>query len=418
MLTAFLDHQSSTPLLPEVWEAMRPFFSDTYGSPSSLHRQGVRARAALAAAREQLAGLIHAGSPEEILFTSGGTEAANLAVKGVCWASQRRGNHIVASSIEHPAVMGSIEFLENNGFTCTRVGVDREGFVDPEAIRAASTEQTILVCVHHVNHDVGTIQRIREVAEVTSQKGVPLFVDAVASAGWLPIDVQSLGIDLLSLTAHRFYGPKGAGVLYKNRRVRLASLIHGGDQEQGRRAGTENVPAIAGAGKAAEVAARTLPERAAHTRRLQEKLWEGVRKSVPYVALNGPEPGPARASTNLNVSAEFTEAEGQTLSLDMAGIAVASGRSCVSKAIKVSPVLQAMGLDRGLAGASIIFSLGKDNTDLEIDYAIGTYARLVEKLRNLSPLWEEFQAGAIDSIVEPRKKGSPSRGSQAGGRFK
>ncbi len=402
MPTAFLDHQSATPVLPEVWEAMRPFFTEMFGNPSSLHQHGVRARDAIALARTRFAALIHAESPDQILFTSGGTEAANLAVKGVAWANQRRGKHLVVSAIEHPAVLNSVEFLETQGFTCTRVPVDREGLVDPEAVRDALTSETLLVCLHHVNHDVGAIQPIRQVAEAAADKGIPLFVDAVASAGWLPIDVQAMGISLLTLTAHRFYGPKGVGILYRNRRVRLANLIHGGDQEGGRRAGTENVPAIVGGGVAAEQALRCLSERRLHTAALQARLWDRIRTTIPYVALNGPRVGPGRISTNLNVSAEFTEGEGQLLSLDMLGVAIASGPSCVSKARKVPPVLQAMGIDRSLAEASVIFSLGKDNTEQEIDYGADAYRRVVEKLRAMSPFWDEFRRGMIDSVVQPR----------------
>jgi cysteine desulfurase len=240
------------------------------------------------------------------------------------------------------------------------------------------------------------------VAQIAQERGVPLFVDAVASAGWLPIDVHAIGISLLSLTAHRFYGPKGVGVLYRNRRTRLTSLVHGGDQEGGRRAGTENVPGIVGAGVAAALAEQDRQRRLAHTHRLQDRLWRKLRESVRYLVLNGPEPGADRIGWNLNISAEFTEGEGQLLSLDMAGIAVASGASCVSKAVRVSHVLEAMGVDRNLAEASIILSLGKDNTEAEIDYAASTYARVIDRLRGLSAVWEEFQAGRIGSVAAAR----------------
>src|SRR5436190_8664592 len=275
MRRVFLDHQSTTPVLPEVFDAMKRYFLETFGSPSSLHRLGLHSRDALARARAQVASLINAESPDAILFTSGGTESANLAVKGVAYANQRRGKHIVLSAIEHPAVIHAVEFLEQHGFTSTRVKVDAEGFVDPQDVRAAITDRTILVCTHHVNHDIGTVEPIREIAQITADKGIPLFVDAVASGGWQPIDVRALGIQLLSLSPHRFYGPKGEGVLYRNRRARLASTLHGGVQEGGLRAGTENVPAIVGAGVAAALAARELPERIAHTTALQKALWEG-----------------------------------------------------------------------------------------------------------------------------------------------
>ena len=408
MRRVFLDHQSTTPILPEVFEAMKPLFTEAFGSPSALHELGLRARDALAAARAQVAELIHAESPDDIIFTSGGTESANLAAKGTAYANQRRGNHIVLSEIEHPSVMNSVEFLKQHGFTSSRVKVDANGFVDPADVRAAITDKTILVCIHQVNHDIGTVEPIRDIAGITGEKGIPLFVDAAASGGWLPIDVQAMGIQLLSLSPHRFYGPKGIGVLYRNRRARLASIVHGGVQEGGLRAGTENVPAIVGAGVAAGIASRELPRRIAHTAQLQNRLWNGIRRSVPFVKLNGPEPGPRRLSTNLNISVEFLEGEGLVLMLDMQGIATASGPSCVSKSLKVSPVLTAIGLDYSLAQGNIIFSLGKDNTAGEIDYVIETFTQVAARLRGLSPMWDEFQRGLVDSLINPRKNGRPS----------
>src|SRR3989475_5303644 len=280
MRRVFLDHQATTPVLPQVFEAMRPFFSEACGSPSSLHQLGLRARDALARARAQVAALINAESPDEIVFTSGGTESANLAVKGTAYANQRRGDHIIINEIEHPSVINSVEFLEKHGFKCTRVKVDPEGFVDPAEVRAALTEKTILICVHHVNHDIGTIEPIREIGGLSMEKGIPLFVDAAASGGWLPIDVQAMGVKLLSLAPHRFYGPKGVGGLYRNRRARLASLLHGGGQEGRLRPGTENVPAIVGAGVAAGMAARGLPERVARPHGPQPEVWGGMKSGV------------------------------------------------------------------------------------------------------------------------------------------
>ena len=402
MRRVFLDHQATTPVLPEVFEAMKPFFSEACGSPSSLHQLGLRARDALARARAQVAALINAESPDEIVFTSGGTESANLAVKGTAYANPRRGDHIVISEIEHPSVINSIEFLEKRDFRCTRVKVDPEGFVDPAEVRAALTEKTILICVHHVNHDIGTIEPIREIGEIASEKGIPLFVDAAASGGWLPIDVQAMGVKLLSLSPHRFYGPKGVGVLYRNRRARLASLLHGGVQEGGLRPGTENVPAIVGAGVAAEMAARKLPEWTAHTAALQQTLWDGMNFHVEYVRLNGPEPGPRRSSTNLNLSVEFIEGEGLALALDLQGIAVASGPSCVSHSLKISPVLTAIGLDHSLAQGNVILSLGRENTSEEIDFVVKIFAKAVARLRSMSPLWDDFQRGLADSLIKPR----------------
>ena len=391
MRQVYFDHQASTAVLPEVVEAMTPWFAENFGSASSLHRHGVIAREALERAREQVAGLINAESPEDIIFTSGATESANLAIKGVAYASQRRGKHIVASAIEHPAVLNSIEFLKGQGFTATLVKVDAQGFVDPREVAAAITSETVLVAVHHANHDIGTIEPIKEIAETVAERGIPLFVDTSSSGGWLPIDVQAMGIGILSLAPHRFYGPKGVGVLYRNRRARITPIIHGGVQEGGRRAGTENIPAIVGAGVAAEFARGELSSRIERTARLQRRLWDGLRSSIERIKLNGPEPGPHRISTNLNLSAQFTEGEGQALMLDVNGIAVASGTSCVSKALKISHVLSAIGLEHSLAQANIILSLGKDNTDEDVDYFLATYPKIISKLRSMSPTWDEFK---------------------------
>lgn len=400
--TVFFDHQAATPVHPRVFEAMRPFFAEEFGSPASLHRHGVEARDALEGARAQVATLINAEAPEDIIFTSGGTESANLAVKGAAYANQRRGKHIVAGAIEHPSVLNSLEFLKTQGFTYTLVNVDSQGLLDPRAVGEAIKEDTILVCVHHVNHDIGTVEPIHEIADITNERGLPLFVDAVASGGWLPIDVQAMGASLLSLSPHRFYGPKGVGVLYRNRRARIGSILHGGVQEGGRRAGTENVPGIVGAGCAAELARHELPTRMEATSRLQRRLWEGVQQRVQYVQLNGPPPGPLRIPTNLNLSAEFTEGEGQALLLDVNGIAVASGASCVSKALKASPVLAALGLEHSLAMANIIISLGQENSEADVDYFLETYSKVIVKLRAMSPQWDDFQKGLINSLVAPR----------------
>ncbi len=386
----YLDHQSTTPVLPEVFEAMQPFFAAQFGNPSSLHSHGLRARDAIGTAREQVAHLINAESPEEIIFTSGGTEATNTAVKGIAYAHQRQGKHIVVSAIEHPAVLNSVELLVRQGFTVTKVRVDREGRIAPSDVEAALQKDTILICMHHANHDIGTIEPIGEIGRVATERGIPFFVDAVASGGWAAIDVQALGISLLSLAPHRFYGPKGVGVLYRNRRTRLESLIHGGIQEEGRRAGTENVAGIVGAGVAAELAQRNLDSRVSHVATLQRLLWDGLRARIPHTYLNGPEPGPNRLATNLNVSFESIEGEGVTLMADMQGLALASGASCVSKSLKASAVLSAIGVSNPLALGNIILSPGIHNTEAEMTTAVEVLERVVKKLRGMSPAWEEF----------------------------
>ncbi len=402
MRHVYLDHQSTTPMAPEVREAMAPYFTEIFGNPASLHQHGLAARDALAKARGQIATFINAESPEDILFTSGGTESANLAVKGAAYANRRRGHHIVLTEIEHPAVLNSVDFLEKQGFTSTKVKVDACGRVDPEALRAAITDQTILICVHHVNHEIGVIESIAELANMANEKGITFFSDATASGGWLPVDVQALGVQMLSLSPHRFYGPKGIGVLYRNRRARLVGMMHGGAQEGGRRAGTENAPAIVGAGVACDLARMAFPHRTAHLAKLQESLWKGLQAKVPYIRLNGPALGAQRIATNLNVSTEFIEGEAQVLRCDVQGIAVASGSSCVSKSLKVSHVLAAIGLDHALAQSSLIFSLGQGNTEEEIAYVVETFAKIATLLRSMSPLWDEFQRGLIPSLIQPR----------------
>jgi cysteine desulfurase len=393
MRHVYLDHQSATPVLPEVFEAMKPFLSEACGNPSSLHSHGLLARDAIATARSQIAAFLNADSPDEIIFTSDGTESSNLAVKGAAWANRRNGNHIVLSQIEHPAVIASAEFLESRGFASTRVKVNAEGAVDPADILAAITDKTILIAVHHVNHEIGTIEPVRQIGAIARERGIPFYVDADSSAGWLPLDVRDWGASLLSFSPHRFYGPKGVGVLYQNRRTRLAPILHGGAQEDGRRAGVENVAAIVGAGVAAEIARRDLAQRQAHCARLQKRLWDGLREKIPRLKLNGPEPGPNRHPSSLNFSTEFIEGESQLLLCDMHGIAVASGSACVTKSRKSSHVLQAIGLDPALARGNVLMSLGQDNTDEDVDYVLDTFPKVVAQLRSLSPTWSEFEKG-------------------------
>ncbi|MDD2710440.1 MAG: cysteine desulfurase family protein [Verrucomicrobiae bacterium] len=404
MKRIYLDHITSTPLDPRVFEAMKPFFMERYGNPSAMHQEGLMARDALQKSREQAASFIGARRADEIYFTSGGTEANNLAIKGVAYASQRNGNHLIISTIEHPSVMEAAAFLETQGFVCTRVPVDREGRLDPEQVRAAVTDKTILIATHYANHDIGVIQPVEEIGRVAAEKGAPFFCDANAAAGWLPIDIQKIGAQLLSFTPHRFYGPKGSGVLYRNRKARLQPIIHGGGQENGRRAGTENVPAIVGAGLACELAGREQAERAAHAGVLQKRLIEGLLEQVPYLILNGPPAGPRRSPVNVSVSAEFIEGESQLLLLDHQGIAVASGGSCVSKSLKASHVLKGIGLDEALAQGSIMMTLGRENTVEEMDEVARALAGVAAKLRAMSPLWDQFQKGRIDSLVKPRPK--------------
>ncbi len=383
MRRVYLDHQATTALRAEVREAMLPWLTAEFGNPASLHREGLRAREALEQARGQAAAFLAAGSADQVVFTSGGAEAINLAVKGVAYASRSRGNHLVVSAVEHVNVLNTVAFLESQGFACTRVAVDATGRVDPEAVRAALTPQTILAAIQHANHEVGTVQPVAEIAQVTAEAGVPLLVDATASGGWLPTRVAELGADFLVVSPHRFYGPKGVGILYRTRRARMASLLHGGPQEGGRRAGTENVAAIVGAGVAGELAGREFARRQAHVGQLQQQLWEGLRAAG--LVLNGPQLGPQRLYTNLNLSVPGLEGEALVLRCDLQGLALASGSSCLSKAVKISHVLQAIGLDHPRAQGSVLFSPGMDNTEEEIRWAVDTFSAAARFLRQMSP---------------------------------
>ena len=381
----YLDHLTTTPPLPEVVDAMQPWLLAQFGAPAALHKLGLEARDAIDEARERLAKLVNATEPEEIIFTSSGTEAINHAVKGAALANRRFGSHIVTTGIEHPAVLGSIAWLESQGFSSTQVGVDGRGRVDPGALGQAMTDETVLVCLHHANHDLGTVQPVAEVAELTGTRGIPLFVDATANGGWLPIDVQQLGADLLALAPHRFYGPKGVGVLYKNRRARVEKLLHGGMQENEFRAGTENVAAIAGGGVAAEHAKAALGQRAAHAAKLQVGLLEGIRQAVEGVHLNGPEPGDERLPHQLSLSTGGVEGEGQALMLDMRGVAIASGAACTTRSMRLPPALRAIGRDADLAKGTTLWGIGRDTTEAEIDRAIESFAAVTARLRSMTP---------------------------------
>lgn len=383
----YLDHQASTPVLPEVMDAMQPYFSEKFGSPSSLHRDGLSAREAIQQARKQVAELVGAATHAEIYFTSNGTEAVNWAVKGFAWANRHRGNHIIISAIEHPAVMGSAEFLERQGFEVTRIGVDNEGFVSVDEIEETIRKETILIGLHLVNHDISVKQPVEEIGKLARERKLTFFCDVAAAAGWVPIEVEKIGCHLLSMSPHRFYGPKGVGVLYVQRGTKLEPLLHGGMQEQGKRAGMENVPAIVGAGVAAEIANRDLVNRQSHVEKLQKYLDEKISQTLSQVYLIGPKVGQKRAPHLLNYVAEGTEGEAQMLALDLQGIAVTSGTMCASREMRVSPVLKAIGLDLDLAQGSIVVSLGKDNTLEDMDYFVAAYEKIIKRLREMSPRW-------------------------------
>lgn len=384
----YLDNSATTRLDDEVLEAMLPYFTDSYGNASSTHQWGQRARQAVEDARRQVALLINA-QPPEITFLSGGTEADNLAIKGIAEEHREKGRHLITSQIEHPAVLTTCAHLEKEGWRVTYLPVSRQGLVQVEDVRAAIDDQTVLITIMHVNNEIGTIQPIKEISAVVKerrqagQKHLYLHTDAVQSAGHLPIDVNDLGVDLLTLTAHKIHGPKGIGVLYVRRNVRLTSQMHGGHHERDRRAGTESVPLIVGAGKAAELARIQLSERAAHARALRDYLEEELFKLIPQISRNGDQERRAPQISNLNF--DHAEGEGLQISLDLKGVAVSTGSACSSGSQEPSHVLMAIGLPRDTGYGSLRFSFSKDNTKEEVDYVLETLPAIVAKLRRLSP---------------------------------
>ncbi|MDP2943258.1 MAG: cysteine desulfurase NifS [Candidatus Omnitrophota bacterium] len=385
MRRVYLDHVATTQPLPEVVEAMMPYLRDFYGNPMSLHDVGVEAKRPCEEARGKVAALIGA-RPEEIVFTSCGTESNNMALKGAAWANISKGKHIVTTQIEHHSVLNAANALEKMGFEVTYVPVDKYGLVEPKEIEKAIRKDTVLVSVMHANNEIGTIEPIPEIAKITKARGILLHTDAVASAGNIPVNVNELNVDLLSFAANQFYGPKGIGALYIRKGVKIMPLLHGGFQERGLRAGTDNVPGIVGLGKAAELAARDLNKRKEKIIPLRDKLTKGLLAGIKNVYLNGHPTN--RLPGNVNVSVEFVEGESMLLFLNNAGVMVASGSSCTSQALKVSHVLSATGMEPALAQGSLLFSLGIDNTEDDIDYVLEKMPPIVDNLRKISPFYK------------------------------
>jgi len=367
MRKVYLDNAATTPMLPEVLEAMLPYFRDAYGNPQSLHRWGDEAREAVEDARSKVAALIGA-QPEEIIFTSSGTESNNFAIKGLAAAQQSKGRHIVISAIEHFSVLHSARTLEKQGFELTLVPVDRYGLVDPEEVARSIREDTVLLSVMHANGEVGTIQPIREIARLAKEAGAIFHTDAVATAGTIPLDVGELGVDALSLAGNQFYGPKGTGALWVKKGVRIIPFLDGGVHEGGRRAGTENVPAIIGLGKASELASKEMGSRIEHLLAMRDRLIDGLPSRIDHVILTGHPT--QRLPGNASFCIEFIEGESMLMLLNHQGIAAASGSACTSKALKASHVLLAMGIPHEIAHGSLLFSLGVSNTVEDIDYVL------------------------------------------------
>ncbi|MGB9834583.1 MAG: cysteine desulfurase NifS [bacterium] len=382
MKSVYFDHAATTPVHPEVLEAMLPYFSEQFGNASSLHSYGQLAARAVEEARAKVAELINC-DPREIIFTGSGTEADNFALKGIAEKLKSRGNHIITSSIEHHAVEMTCRYLEKRGFHVTYLPVDKDGLVHPEELKKALTDQTILVSVMHANNEVGTIQPIKELARIAHEKGVLFHTDAVQTVGSIPVDVKDLGVDLLSLSAHKFYGPKGVGALYMRKGVAIEPLIHGGGQERNLRAGTTNVPGIVGLGKAAELAKKELRERMEHNLNLRERLIKGLEERLSDYILTGHRT--LRLPGNVSICVQYIEGESMLLLLSAEGFACSSGSACTSGSLEPSHVLLSMGIDPQLAQGSLRITLGRENTVEDVDRFLEVLPKVVERLREMSP---------------------------------
>ena len=387
MRKTYLDNAATTPLLPEVLEAMLPYLKDVYGNPQSIHNWGDGAREAVEDARGLVSALIGARA-EEIIFTSSGTESNNFAIKGLATAQQSKGKHIVISSIEHFSVMHSARTLEKAGFEITPVPVDKYGLVDPKEVARSIRKDTILVSIMHANAEVGTIQPIGEIARLVKEAGAIFHTDAVATAGTIPVDVNKMGIDALSLAGNQFYGPKGVGALWLKKGTRIIPLLDGGVQEGGRRASTENVPGIVGLGKAAELAKAEMNSRMARLSALRDGLIKGIPSKIQHATVTGHPT--QRLPGNASFSIEFIEGESMLILLNQQGIAASSGSACTSRALKASHVLTAMGIPPELSHGSLLFSFGLGNTEEDVDHVLAALPPIVERLRKMSPLYDKF----------------------------
>jgi len=388
MQRVYLDHSATTPVRKEVADLVLSYMTTNYGNPSSIHSFGREAKKALENAREQVAGLIGANA-DEIIFTSGGTEADNLAIIGAAFANQKKGKHLITSAIEHHAVLDSFKYLEKQGFEVTYIPVDEYGLVNPDDVIKAISKQTILISIMHVNNEVGTIQPIKEIAEMVKSKSQDIIIhtDAVQSAGKIPVDVNELKVDLLTASSHKIYGPKGVGCLYVRKGTRIEPRFFGGGQERKRRPGTENLPGIVGFGKAAELAKQELKQEMEKLSELRDMLIDGILKTIPDVKVNGDRK--RRIPGNVNISVRYVEGEALLLSLDMKGIAASSGSACTSGSLDPSHVLLAMGIPHEVAHGSLRMTLGRDNTKEDIQYVLDTLPEIVNRLRSMSPLYNK-----------------------------
>jgi cysteine desulfurase len=383
MKRIYLDYAATTPTHPEVVKAMLPYFTESFGNPSSIYSYGQEAKEAVEEARSQIASFINSRK-EEIVFTSGGTEADNFAINGVAFANEPKGNHIITSIIEHHAVIETCRSLEKRGFRVTYLPVDSYGIVDPGDVKKAITGQTTLISIMHANNEMGSIQQIAEIGEIAREAGIYYHTDAVQTVGHLPIDMKKLSVDLLSMSAHKLYGPKGVGALYIRRGTRITSFMHGGEQEKGRRASTENVPGIVGFGKAVEIAQKEMDTEAEGLVKLRDKLVKGLVSSIEHLHFNGhPD---RRLPNNASFCVAFVEGESLVLNLDLEGICASSGSACSSSSLEPSHVLLAMGIAPEQAHGSLRLALGKWTTEEDVDRVLEVLPGIVKRLRAMSPL--------------------------------
>jgi cysteine desulfurase len=378
----YCDHSATTPLDEEVLNEMLPFFRENFGNASSVYKEGRESRKAVELARDRVAKAIGA-EPNEIYFTSSGTESDNWVLRGI---STKKGKHIITSSIEHPAVLETCKDLEKKGYEVTYLPVDEDGLVSPQMVKDAIRDDTILVSIMFANNEIGTIQPVAEIGQICKSMGVPFHTDAVQAVGNVPINVKELNIDFLSMSAHKFYGPKGVGALYVRKGLRLSNFLTGGHQERGRRASTENVPGIVGLGKAIEIATSDIESKSAYLRKLRNRAIERIEKEIPYVKLNGHRE--KRLPGHVNFSFRYIEGESILLMLDLNGIAASSGSACSSGSLDPSHVLLAIGLSHEVAHGSLRLTFGRDNTMEEIDFVVDKLKEIVERLRFMSPLYE------------------------------
>ncbi|MBE7020318.1 MAG: cysteine desulfurase NifS [Ruminococcaceae bacterium] len=384
----YVDNAATTRLKPEVLDEMMPYLTEEYGNPSSIYKYANNSKIAIDCAREKIAKAFNA-EPKEIIFTSGASEADNWAIKGIAYSLRKKGNHIITTKIEHHAVLHTTEFLEKQGYEVTYLDVDENGLISLEQLEAAITDKTILISVIFANNEIGTIQPIKEIGEIAKKHGIYFHTDAVQAVGNVEIDVKDMNIDLMSLTAHKVYGPKGVGALYVKKGVKLYPFIHGGGQEKGRRAGTENVAGIVGFGKAIELATTSIAEKVKKISELRDLYIDTVLKEIPYVRLNGHRT--QRLCNNANVSFRYIEGEALLLMLDMAGICASSGSACTSGSLDPSHVLLAIGLPHEIAHGSLRISFGDFNTKDEVYYIVEKLKGIVSRLREMSPLYENVE---------------------------